>query len=514
MKTFSRKTIDLKDNLFLDRYAQSVTLNGQEINSENSAEEGFGVWRLTRADFEKVLNGKRMKSSSINSDYYNNVQLGCGDIDGFNQSTPIEEILAMIEFEPCMSAMALVTLLNIDGNYPVPIEFDAQESILYEISDQIVMEWEEVLLVEQQDIIDKCTLADIDFEFVIDASGSVGSDNWKLTMDQIAEYWIRGAIQPNGAKECGNHVAARRYSGSEDSLQVRWHDFEPPPPSQYPQYANYTEYVAAVFENEPFTSGNTYTAEALRRTRVYDIPTARSGKKYVMVFTDGASSDSGSLVSESKALQAVVDQVFAFGIGDGPNVEELKIIATNKDEDWGWAIMDDFSKYEFFIRTFMRQQEACETELVRPYRKGSSDRIELDLINILIFELFKRTIDVRTVHSFGLSQQTALDQNAGMCGMSCLAMPETARGADCAECSKSIAEQDLEEVNKYKDNIIAAANDKCFDAAILAAFISRQTRGGTELDGTDGWIPCHGNDPNIKCFGIMHMDESKSRESP
>ena len=503
----------MKDNLFLDRYAQSVTLNGQEINSENSAEEGFGVWRLTRADFEKVLNGKRMKSSSINSDYYNNVQLGCGDIDGFNQSTPIEEILAMIEFEPCMSAMALVTLLNIDGNYPVPIEFDAQESILYEISDQIVMEWEEVLLVEQQDIIDKCTLADIDFEFVIDASGSVGSDNWKLTMDQIAEYWIRGAIQPNGAKECGNHVAARRYSGSEDSLQVRWHDFEPPPPSQYPQYANYTEYVAAVFENEPFTSGNTYTAEALRRTRVYDIPTARSGKKYVMVFTDGASSDSGSLVSESKALQAVVDQVFAFGIGDGPNVEELKIIATNKDEDWGWAIMDDFSKYEFFIRTFMRQQEACETELVRPYRKGSSDRIELDLINILIFELFKRTIDVRTVHSFGLSQQTALDQNAGMCGMSCLAMPETARGADCAECSKSIAEQDLEEVNKYKDNIIAAANDKCFDAAILAAFISRQTRGGTELDGTDGWIPCHGNDPNIKCFGIMHMDESKSRES-
>ena len=93
----------------------------------------------------------------------------------------------MIEFEPCMSAMALVTLLYIDGNYPVPIEFDAQESILYEISDQIVMEWEEVLLVEQQDIIDECTLADIDFEFVIDASGSVGTNNWKLTMDQIAE---------------------------------------------------------------------------------------------------------------------------------------------------------------------------------------------------------------------------------------------------------------------------------------------------------------------------------------
>ena len=52
-----RKTIDLKDNLFLDRYAQSVTLNGEEINSENSTEEGYGVWRLTRADYEKILNG-------------------------------------------------------------------------------------------------------------------------------------------------------------------------------------------------------------------------------------------------------------------------------------------------------------------------------------------------------------------------------------------------------------------------------------------------------------------------
>ena len=58
-----RKTIDLKDNLFLDRYAQSVTLNGEEINSENSTDEGYGVWRLTRADFEKILNGRRTKSS-------------------------------------------------------------------------------------------------------------------------------------------------------------------------------------------------------------------------------------------------------------------------------------------------------------------------------------------------------------------------------------------------------------------------------------------------------------------
>lgn len=363
-----RKTIDLKDNLFLDRYAQSVTLNGEEINSDGATEEGFGVWRLTRTDFEKILNGKRTRSSSINSDYFNNINLGCGDIDDLNESTPIDDILTMLEFEPCMSAMALVTLLYIDGNYPVPIEFDAQESILYQISDQVVMEWEETLRIEQAEIIDKCALADIDFEFVIDASGSVGGSDWKLTMDQIAEYWIRGAIQPNGAKECGNHVAARRYSSNEDYYQVRWHDFEPEDRSSYPQYANYTEYVAAVFEEEPFSGGSTATGEALRRTRVYDVPTARSGTKYVMVFTDGASDDFQNLQTQAKALQGVVDAVYAFGIGSGPNIEELKVIATDKNEGWGWDIMDDFSKYEFFIRKFMKAQEACKTEVVRPYR--------------------------------------------------------------------------------------------------------------------------------------------------
>ena len=38
----------------------------------------------------------------------------------------------------------------------------------------------------------ECSLADIDFEFVIDSSSSVGSRNWQTTMDYIAQYWIQG----------------------------------------------------------------------------------------------------------------------------------------------------------------------------------------------------------------------------------------------------------------------------------------------------------------------------------
>ena len=195
-----RKNILLQDNLFLDRYAQSVTLNGEIIDTDGASVPGYGIWRLTRADYEKVLNGKRRrftktdKRSKINSDFFQNVLLGCGKIDRFNESTPIDEILDIVTFEPCISAMALVTLLFMEGNYPVPIEFDAQESILYKISDQIVMSWEETLYNEQLRIIAKCEKADIDFDFVFDASGSVGTTNWQLRFGFIVILSIKMLI--------------------------------------------------------------------------------------------------------------------------------------------------------------------------------------------------------------------------------------------------------------------------------------------------------------------------------
>ena len=86
--------------------------------------------------------------------------------------------------------MALVTLLFIEGNYPVPIEFDAQESILYEIADQIIISWEETLYSEQLRIIAKCKKADIDFDFVFDASGSVGTANWQHRLGFIVIFRI------------------------------------------------------------------------------------------------------------------------------------------------------------------------------------------------------------------------------------------------------------------------------------------------------------------------------------
>ena len=43
----------------------------------------------------------------------------------------------------------------------------------------------------------------------------------------------------------------------------RFLNFAPPSPDSY--QSSYSDYVASVFVNEPFSSGGTYTAEALER---------------------------------------------------------------------------------------------------------------------------------------------------------------------------------------------------------------------------------------------------------
>ena len=54
-------------------------------------------------------------------------------------------------------------------------------------------------------------------------------------------------------------------------------DFEPPIPEDYKDFPNFAHYIGYKFENEPYTSGSSEIGEALRRVRVYDLPSARPG---------------------------------------------------------------------------------------------------------------------------------------------------------------------------------------------------------------------------------------------
>ena len=101
--------------------------------------------------------------------------------------------------------------------------------------------------------------------------------NWKTTMEMISNYWVKSVIRPSGVDQCGNHIGARRFSSNSDSFQVRFIDFEPPIPEDYKDFPNFAHYIGYKFENEPYTSGSSEIGEALRRVRVYDMPSARPG---------------------------------------------------------------------------------------------------------------------------------------------------------------------------------------------------------------------------------------------
>ena len=141
--------------------------------------------------------------------------------------------------------------------------------------------------------------------------------------------------------------------------------------------------------------------------------------------------------------------------------------------------------------------EGCSASIIQPYRI-----IDLETSDYL---------------SHGVSDKTAEfwnEQNPGLeCEGNCPGYPENDRDIECAVCSDRLAALDLEAMDIYKKNITEAANAKCFNAALLAGFISRQTQGGKLLEEFNGWIPCSKAE-NGECFGIMHMNNiSKKHHS-
>ena len=77
-----------------------------------------------------------------------------------------------ISNDPCVSAVALITLTVKLNEYPFPESTPEQEKLLDKLTNFIQMIWDETLDLEMGEIIDQCSKSDTDFEFVIDQSGS------------------------------------------------------------------------------------------------------------------------------------------------------------------------------------------------------------------------------------------------------------------------------------------------------------------------------------------------------
>lgn len=145
-----------------------------------------------------------------------------------------------------------------------------QKILASSLSSQTVIDWETILDRELNHIQNKCLQSEVDYDFVIDSSGSVGAHYWRMTMQLIGENAIKQKILPIGSKKCGNHVAGRWFS----SQTRRFYDFEPPERNVFhPQ--TYPNYVGNEFIKEPYHKGGTNTGGALAAVRIEDVPRGR-----------------------------------------------------------------------------------------------------------------------------------------------------------------------------------------------------------------------------------------------
>ncbi|XP_077338852.1 uncharacterized protein LOC143983254 isoform X2 [Lithobates pipiens] len=93
-------------------------------------------------------------------------------------------------------------------------------------------------------------------------------------------------------------------------------------------------------------------------------------------------------------------------------------------------------------------------------------------------------MDINDIPTTGASCATAKQDKLKVCGV---------------EASRRLAQNDLGRINKYKSNILSVAKQKNTDPSIIAAIMSRESRGGSVLK--DGWGD-HNNG-----FGLMQVDK-------
>ena len=277
-----------------------------------------------------------------------------------------EDFLKLLDEDSCASSAAILTLLTIQ-NKEIPRDPYEQEKLMQQTSNQQLVSMSDVLAKEVEETQDRCGTTDIDFEFLIDSSGSVGSDNWRKTVVSIADDWILGAIKPVYTEgSYGNHVAARSFSSS----TARFIDF------QHKEFEtsgepDYDQYISDIMRNAVYISGGTDTAKGLNQIVDVDLPTSRQleiGRTIVVVFTDGRSQNTADTILAAERLKNKAT-VFSIGIGSNLNLEELKAISSSGEV----LELNGFDEIDTFVQSIMGSEDVCgEYDCANTFRVANS----------------------------------------------------------------------------------------------------------------------------------------------
>ena len=157
-----------------------------------------------------------------------------------------------------------------------------------------------------------CDKSILDIMLVIDASGSIGLDNYNLAKDAIINLIQNFNIGANKVK-----VGIINYSSSVETIK-----------SLIDTDQDKNELIAAV-QNMVYLNGGTATGDALDRARQIFFNNKREDSPRVAIlFTDGYSNDGSDVKDAADLLKDQLVEIYTVGITTGINHDELDYVSS------------------------------------------------------------------------------------------------------------------------------------------------------------------------------------------
>ncbi|XP_076823476.1 matrilin-1-like [Clavelina lepadiformis] len=163
-----------------------------------------------------------------------------------------------------------------------------------------------------------CPTPHVDLIFLLDASASIGYDNFSLVKDWTKEFSRYFSIEDGSTT-----VGVITYSGMiGESLWSSYYKATTTVEITLGQFTDQRRFEAAVDDIEYEYGPATYTAAALR-TAVGQFSTS-DRQKVLILLTDGASIDSKNLSDSANYARSLDILTFAVGVG-AANIKELRV---------------------------------------------------------------------------------------------------------------------------------------------------------------------------------------------
>ena len=188
-----------------------------------------------------------------------------------------------------------------------------------------------------------CNDKPADIYFVMDASSSIGRQNYKKQ-----KHFIVNLMRQFDIGEDKTRVGVIPFSNS----------FNVAVPLGS---ANDINSLSKAIHNVPYTRGGTHTASALKYVKNFGFSAGIARKdaaQIVIVLTDGYSRDPISTKQEAQKLHDAGIYTFVIGIGNGIDMEELRSIASDPD-DKHLFLVDDFNALDSIKDVLVSR--ACDT---------------------------------------------------------------------------------------------------------------------------------------------------------